>query len=49
MLSMEYNTSIGHIFKMRLNSLSSYVKQNLLPFFMLAVESKSDRNAINIS
>lgn len=48
---MEYNTSIGHIEKMYLNSLSSYVKQNLLHalFFMLAVESKSDRNGININ
>lgn len=47
---MEYNTSIGQIFKMCLNSVCSYEKQNLLhvPFFMLVVESKSEGNGINI-
>lgn len=47
---MEYNTSIGQIFKMCLNSVCSYVKQNVLHvfFFMLVTESKNDRNGINI-
>jgi len=47
---VEYNTSVGQIFKMCLNSVCGYVKQNVLhvPFFTLAVESKSGRNGINI-
>lgn len=47
---MEYNTSMGQIFRMCLNSVCSYVKQDFLhvPFFMLVIESKSDRNGINI-